>query len=127
MNKFVDEIEKNCYFKFIFSSPFDKKNNKKVVFRRLEEDGTKWQCERFSETQVFHKNISGNEIKDALIDEFGLFKQCCLISESETVTAFNNKGVCSLKRVKTQNKCSGGHNRVKKYFINEGDDVPVMI
>lgn len=131
LDKFINEIENHHYFKFIFSSPFDKSGFKKVVFRAVGDcenlDKCEWLCESFTETQVFHRGISVDDLKGELVRAFGQFKQCCLMSECEAVTAFNNKGKCSLKRVKAQNKCDSGHNRAKKYFINEGDDVPAMI
>ena len=96
MDKFINEIENHNYFKFIFSSPFDKGGFKKVVFRAVGDcenlDKCEWLCESFTETQVFHRGISADDLKGELVRVFGQFKQCCLMSECETVTAFNNKG-----------------------------------
>lgn len=134
MDKFEKEIDNQKVFKYIFSSPLKAQEYKKVVFRKLGEKGCEnekgeslWQCESYTATQVFHKAVNENALKGELIATFKCFKQCCMQSKDETVTAFNNKGKCSLKRVKAQNVCNEAHNRAKKYFINEGDDVPAMV
>ncbi|MGN1227699.1 MAG: class I SAM-dependent methyltransferase [Christensenellales bacterium] len=126
MQKFLNEIKNENNFKYTFSSPFDKNECKKIVYRKVEERETYFQQEKFVENKVFHENIDLSEIENKLMETFSLYKQCCIQSKDETINVFNFDGKIVLKRIKASNKCDLSHNKQKEYFINEYDDVPVL-
>lgn len=127
MNKFKEEIKNAENLKYIFSNPLEKNDYKRVVVRKIDEANALWQQESYTQTQVFHANITAEELSERLEQLFLKYKQCCVQRREETLYAFNNNGECKIKKVAGKNKVQVSHNHKKKYFINEGDDVPVMV
>ncbi|MBQ8749644.1 MAG: SAM-dependent methyltransferase [Clostridia bacterium] len=127
MQKFEKEIQNKDNFKYIFSSPLNKNDAKKIIYRKIEANTIYWQEEKFIENKVIHKNFNEDEISITLINSMQNFKQCCIQNENATINAFNNNGKIAFKKVLRTNKCNLSHNKEKSYFINEGDNVPFLV
>lgn len=92
-----------------------------------------FQVERFSETQVFHENLSGEQAADCLSPLLGPdYRQVLVRLPGREMTAlFSKKGNMQLKTRKTsEDEDAAGrsldHNRKKHYIIEEGTSVPFM-
>ena len=127
LNEKVNEILKLDNFKYIFSSPNDKNDAKKVIFRKIIEKESFWQEEKFVKNQVFHQNINENEIFNHLINSFDRFNQCCAQNKDGNINIFNFGGKIVVKKDKNISNYNMTHNKIKKYIINEGDNIPALI
>lgn len=93
----------------------------------------RYQAEEFTKTQVFHTNLTGQELLDYLVSCFtGRFRQGLLRTESETAQILVGKsGKVTILRKKTENRPVPSlpltHNRSKTYLLPEGTPVPFLV
>ena len=102
----------------------------------LVKDKLVFQSAAYTKTQVFHKNLSKQELAAELESILPLYKQVQLQTSATELTALiNKKGKAAIK-VKKQNnavktkpetdKSHLLHNRTKKYILAEGTVVPFL-
>ena len=125
-DKIIKILELNN-FKYIFSSPKSKTCAKKLIYRKIVENSTFWQEEKYKDSQVFHNNISENEIRQQLLNAFENYTQCCVQNESETLNVFNFNEKIVIKHSQNVTNYKMTHNKQKKYIINEGDHLPALV
>lgn len=118
------------------SNPRKAEEIKKYSIRPvLVKDKLVFQSAAYTKTQVFHRNLSKNELMEEVEKILPLYKQVQLQTvHSELTALINKKGKAAIK-VKKQNpakmKLSSDkshllHNRTKKYILPEGTVVPFL-
>lgn len=119
----------------ILSHPVCPERVKKVKIRPFKHrDGTSFQAEELIGRQAFHKNLSGQEvkqyIKERLEQDFyqaELFSArgtaSVLVSKKGTVTVKSRKTTAEITAVPVLNE----HNRKKQYLLPEGTPVPFLV
>lgn len=114
------------------SDPQKTNEYKKIVVRPVEIKGKKmWQAERFKGAQVFHLNLSNEELPTYFEREIiPFFAQISVCFTDGTTTYFLKNG----KIVKRKNsadvkreKTSESHNREKEFILGEGEPVPALV
>lgn len=114
------------------SDPQKTNEYKKIVVRPVEIKSKKmWQAERFKGAQVFHLNLSNEELPTYFEREIiPFFAQISVCFTDGTTTYFLKNG----KIVKRKNsadvkreKTSESHNREKEFILGEGEPVPALV
>lgn len=134
----LDEILTIDFMEGIFSNSMKTEEIQKVKIRPLLlKDQLKFQTTSYIGKQVFHKNMSKNELIEACEKWFSkedlYFKQLQLKTRNEEITGLiSKKGKVTLKRKKKKGKelefkMDLSHNRVKKYILEEGKMVPFLV
>lgn len=134
----LDEILTIDFMEGIFSNSMKTEEIQKVKIRPLLlKDRLKFQTTSYIGKQVFHKNMSKNELIEACEKWFSkedlYFKQLQLKTRNEEITGLiSKKGKVTLKRKKKKGKelefkMDLSHNRVKKYILEEGKVVPFLV
>jgi len=127
IEKFTNQLSDKDY-KYIFSSPQNKDNAKKVIVRKVDDNKIYWQIEKHLNNQVFHTNIDANELSNCLIDNFNLYNQCCIHSDENIINVFKFGEKVVVKKENQLNKMVPlTHNKQKHYIINEGDEIPALL
>lgn len=89
-----------------------------------------WQAEQYTQNQVFHNNLNLEQMVEFCKQNFKTnFKQInILLTNGEISGCVNKKGNISfLKNNKNKtDKIVTQHNNIKKYFLNEGTDIPFL-
>ena len=113
-------------FKIVLSKG-DDAFRKIVINKKSGKTGDFFQAEKYTDKQVFHKNISMEEL-EAYVAALspGAFKQADAFSEGRCRTLrVSKKGKESLSESKNeQAKKAESHNRTKNYLLPEGTVIP---
>lgn len=120
--------------KIVISNPVEKScEYKKIEILSKQLKGSEcYQVARYTKTQVFHENLAGAELKEALEGMAVLYKQINAYTDStefeikinRNKEAFVNKR--QSMRPKTLDKVAS-NNRKKNYILEEGMDIPAFI
>lgn len=119
--------------KIIISKPVSRQEKyKKIV---VERKGAYDQIARYTEKQVFHENVSGEELEEVCcrMTEGQYLQVNGWSSEYEHMILISRKGKCSYKRKKLAEGATAptpaptGHNRQKNYILEEGQEVPPLV
>ena len=133
----VSEIPNMNQLKIVISNPKSKNN---VKYRKIEishvliKKSILFQIAGYTDTQVFHNNVTYEELKEKLFEYMRVYKQMNIDSseyhidilfnkqgEDRTVVTFKESGkALSAKIVPISN------NRQKNYILPEGTDIPVF-
>lgn len=87
-----------------------------------------YQIENHTSNKVYHKNLTFAEMINQL--PIQNFKQITFEGVGSTLIFFKTKNAYKLKTQTNnikENEINLNHNKTKNYFINEGDNVPVMV
>ena len=121
----------NEIIKITASNPVKDCEFLRIVLRPVVVKGANcFQAEKFRGTQVFHENISVEELSDWLeINVVSSFKQVCVVMRDKDVTYLFSNGKCKrLQKLTAQkHEVNASNNRQKKYILNEGDNIPVLV
>lgn len=116
------------------SNPVKGEEFTKIKIRPLEIKGRlQYQIEEFTKTQVFHKNVTLEELQELFPAYFDdRFRQVQMrLSDEEVQALVSKKGAVSIlkKKAKTEAapKLPLSHNRTKNYILNEGTPVPFLV
>lgn len=115
---------------------FSERKNKDFEYNKIAirpfkaKEGIKWQLEQFKNTQVFHKNLSFEELTD-WIKTTGekQYRQALITSSGMDIhyTIFPDK----TKRKASKNSIASAlpvsHNREKTYLLKEGENIPALV
>ncbi len=89
-----------------------------------------FQVSEYVGTKVFHKNLSGAELKAAITAYINDFKQIQFNMTDSSATVLsgknNNTTVKYKKLAKTREKKDINHNRTKNYILKDGTDIPFL-
>ena len=129
----LEDCNVSDIIKITASKPMDKSVEflRVVLTRVIIKNSECFQAEKFQGNQVFHSNISVDNLKNYLDDNIAeRYKQICIVLPNKTVTyLYSSSG--KVKRIenniKTTQKSNLSQNRRKKYLLNEGDDIPVLV
>ena len=119
--------------KLIISNPFSKSEEYKKII--IENKGKTYQVAKYTEKQVFHENISPEELLNRCIElAENKYKQINGMSATEEhIILVSKKGKCNYKVKKTATdavKLSAkqqGHNRQKNYILKEGMNIEPLV
>ena len=133
LKQYIQSILKATPHKIILSNPFSKSEEYKKII--IENKGKNYQVAKYTEKQVFHENISQEELLDHCITlAENRYKQINGISATEEhIILISKKGNCNYKVKKTATdavKLSAkqqGHNRQKNYILKEGMNIAPLV
>ena len=116
-------------YKMILSNPYRKDEQfRRIVINRL---GDGWQAEKYTEKQVFHENMSEEELKEFLEGAMrqGYRQLNAWDGEREHAVRVSKGGKASYMKKKTAQapKEKTGHNRKKNYILEEGQTIPPLV
>lgn len=126
------ELFRRNPYKIVVSKPGKKTQENKKLNILLKSDY--YQLERYTETQVFHENLSSEQVMERLCLELGdQFFQMNLWTETEEVQILvSRKGAYtvkkkSLKQGDSRPQARREHNRKKHYILEEGQVIPPLV
>lgn len=115
--------------KLTVSNPVSKTSLYKKIVALEKQNG--FQIEKYTEKQVFHQNVSREELADALaLLTQGQFRQVNgFASEGEHILLISKSGACkySVKKNAPAVKIADSHNRKKQYLLEEGAVIPPLV
>lgn len=129
LKQMVESIWETGPYKVILSNGRKQEHSyQKIVLQRLE---TRWQAEKYTKTQVFHENLSEEEVKEYLLGKLETdFRQCnAWDKEQEHMIRISKGGKASYQKMtaKAAPKQKNGHNRKKNYLLEEGTVIPPLV
>ena len=116
-------------YKIILSNPRQKEEPyQKVVLNRLQ---TGWQAEQYTQKQVFHRNLSQEELESYLQEAMSRhYRQCnAWDGEREHTLRISKGGTLTWQKKRTAQapKAKTEHNRKKQYLLEEGKVIPPLV
>lgn len=128
MREYIEAIAESCR-KLIISKPATKQEEyRKIIVQKKE---AFFQMEKYTDKQVFHENLSVEELETALEELMqNHFRQLNGFDiEAEHILLVSKKGVPSYKKKKLQNAVNetATHNRKKNYLLEEGKVIPPLV
>lgn len=128
MREYIEAIAESCS-KLIISKPATKQEEyRKIIVQKKE---AFFQMEKYTDKQVFHENLSVEELETALEELMqNHFRQLNGFDiEAEHILLVSKKGVPSYKKKKLQNAVNetATHNRKKNYLLEEGKVIPPLV
>lgn len=131
LQQILEALQAAGPYKLILSNPVKKQfPYKKMVINRLETNGG-WQVEKYTQKQVFHENKSAAEMQAFLQEALEQdYRQCnAWDGEREHTVRISKGGKVTWQKKKTAQapKAKTGHNRKKKYILEEGTVIPPLV
>lgn len=133
LKKELDEVFKDEIIKIVISNKLSKevKYNKIAVNLKEANKGKFYQIEKFTDKQVFHENISFENIYEKVYECLnGNYKQLSAWSDNYTYDMkISKKGKVFLGKKKSDNSkvVKKGHNKEKNYILKEGMIIEPLI
>ena len=133
LQQYMQSMLRNDIQKIIISNPLSKSEEYKKII--VENKGKNYQIAKYTEKQVFHENVTFEELEDKCIAfAEGRYKQINGISATEEhIILISKKGKCNYKvkkiatdAVKLSAKTEG-HNRQKNYILKEGMNIEPLV
>ena len=133
LKQYLETMLKAEIQKIIISNPFSKSEEYKKII--IENKGKNYQIAKYTDKQVFHENITKEELLGRTTDLVeNRYKQINGMSASEEhIILISKKGNCNYKvkktatdTVKLQAK-QQGHNRQKNYILKEGMNIAPLV
>ncbi len=133
LQQYLQTMLKADMQKIIISNPFSKSEEYKKII--IENKDKKYQIAKYTEKQVFHENITVEELENRCVDLVeNRYKQINGIATAEEhIILVSKKGKCNYKVKKTATdtvKLSAkqqGHNRQKNYILKEGMNIAPLV
>lgn len=113
--------------KLVLSKPTSQNPYKKTEVCKKQSG---WQCSNYTQTQVFHQNISEQELFSHLCQLMEQYRQLnAWTAYSRWDVMISKKGKVTAKRHKESSimETNTQHNRTKQYIIAEGTQVPPLV
>ncbi len=117
----------------IISNPRNKGGVKKIHIRPILLQNKVWfQVASYTEKQVFHENLSKEEVTEKILQLMLEYKQMQLTSKDVAATVLvSKKGTVTIKKknnkVEATKKAELSHNRKKQYLIEPGEKAPFLV
>jgi len=130
LHQILEAIWSEELYKVILSNPAKKSEAEyqKIVCNRLNKG---WQAEKYTQKQVFHENLSAEEMKTFLEEHLGtVYRQCnAWDPEKEHGIRISKGGKVMYQKQKSAQapKAKAGHNRKKNYILEEGTVIPPLV
>ena len=133
LKQYLELMLKSDVQKLIISNPFSKSEEYKKII--IENKGKNYQVAKYTEKQVFHENISREELLEKSIElAENKYKQINGMSANEEhIILVSKKGKCNYKVKKsatdavTLSAKPNGHNRQKNYILKEGMNIAPLV
>ena len=133
LQQYMQSMLRNDMKKIIISNPLSKSEEYKKII--IENKGKNYQIAKYTEKQVFHENVTFEELEDkCIVFAEGRYKQINGISATEEhIILISKKGKCNykVKKIATDTvKLSAkteGHNRQKNYILKEGMNIEPLV
>lgn len=133
LEQYIQSMLKADMQKIIISNPFNKSEELKKII--IENKGKTYQIAKYTEKQVFHENVSCEELAVRCMELVeNHYKQINGMSATEEhIILISKKGKCNYKVKKTATdsvKLTGkteGHNRKKNYILKEGMNIEPLV
>lgn len=110
----TDTLEERCY--------------QKMVCNRISQG---WQVEKYTQKQVFHENLTPEEMRHFLEERLGTeYRQCnAWDQDREHGIRISKSGKAAYQKKRTAQapKAKTGHNRKKNYILEEGTIIPPLV
>ena len=125
---FILNCREHSVYRYVLSAPAKDAVYEKTVISRI--DG-KYQCEQYTVTQVFHRNLREEELAANLQEQIGPgFTQVHAWDETwEYALRISKKGKLLYNRTRTRKAppVRMTHNRKKQYLLEEGTVIPPLV
>ena len=133
LKQYIELMLKSDIQKIIISNPFVKSEEYKKII--IENKGKNYQVAKYTEKQVFHENVSKEELVECCMSlAENRYKQINGMTENEEhIILVSKKGKCNYKVKKTATdavKLTGkeaSHNRKKNYILQEGMNIAPLV
>jgi len=133
LQQYIQSMLKAEMQKIIISNPFNKTEEYKKII--IENKGKNYQIAKYTEKQVFHENVSLDELTDRCVELVeNRYKQINGMSATEEhIILISKKGKCNYKVKKTATDSvkltakTEGHNRKKNYILKEGMNIEPLV
>lgn len=147
----VEQVLRDKPLKVVLSNLRDKTYpyKKTVIHKIIVRNDSVYQIERFTEKQVFHENIRPEELGEAVAELFpvvygqmNIFDECTqsdfkitkkgkLLFHRQQIAKESRKldrqQESEQRRIALEGECLPGHNRKKKYLLEEGMVIPPLV
>lgn len=133
LKQYLETMLKAEIQKIIISNPFSKSEEYKKII--IENKGKNYQIAKYTDKQVFHENITKEELLGRTTDlAENRYKQINGMSASEEhIILISKNGNCTYKVKKTATDAvklqakPQGHNRQKNYILKEGMNIAPLV
>ena len=133
LKQYLETMLKASLQKIIISNPFSKSEGYKKII--IENKGKSYQVAKYTDKQVFHENITQEELFERTNDlAKNKYKQINGMSATEEhIILVSKKGNCTYKVKKTATDTvklaakQQGHNRQKNYILKEGMNIAPLV
>lgn len=133
LKQYIELMFKSDIQKIIISNPMTKSEEYKKI--AIEKKGKTYQIAKYTEKQVFHENITDDELLNRIFEiADGHYKQINGMSATEEhIILISKKGKCNYKVKKTATDAvqltlkETGHNRQKNYILKEGMNIAPLV
>ncbi len=129
MKQYLQKMIEAGVAKFTVSNPVSKTSLYKKIVALEKQKG--FQIEKYTEKQVFHENVTREELAASLcLLTEGKFRQVNGFAPGgEHILLISSKGACkySVKNKASAVKLSADHNRKKQYLLEEGTVIPPLV
>ena len=132
MERYLDEMLTPALTKAVISNPKNKSEEYRKIVVNRKKNG--FQIEKYTEKQVFHENITAEQLGErcaALVGD--RYQQVdAWDSEKQYTLLISKKGKCTFKRKmlgaqKNPAPAADSHNRKKQYILEEGTVIPPLV
>ena len=128
IQEFILNCREHSAYRYVLSAPVKDAVYEKTVISRIE--GI-YQCEQYTKTQVFHRNLREDELITYLQEQIGqCFTQVHAWDETwEYALRISKKGKILYNRTRTRKAppVRMTHNRKKQYLLEEGTVIPPLV
>lgn len=128
IQEFILNCREHSAYRYVLSAPVKDAVYEKTVISRIE--GI-YQCEQYTKTQVFHRNLREDELITYLQEQIGqCFTQVHAWDETwEYALRISKKGKLLYNRTRTRKAppVRMTHNRKKQYLLEEGTVIPPLV
>ena len=128
IQEYILSCMEHSVYRYVLSAPVKGAAYEKTVIRRIE---GKYQCEQYTSTQVFHRNLKEEELREYLKEQIGpVFTQVHAWDEAwEYALRISKKGKLLYNRTKARQAppVRMTHNRKKQYLLEEGTVIPPLV
>ena len=128
LQEYVRACADNGPYRCVLSAPSGKAEYVKTVIQRI---GDGYQCEKYTDTQVFHENIGAELLEEQLLGLLGTaYTQLHAWDGGwEYTLRITKKGKILYNRKKCRQAppVKIGHNRKKRYLVEENTIVPPLV
>lgn len=123
-------IEENNLIKCIFSDSIEYEYSKVILKLIKVKKNNKLQFESFKDNKAYHENFFVNdaEIDEKILNYINNFKQILVKTQGKDLIFSKKKNIFSVsKKDNNLNVIIESQNKMKKYFLNEGEKIDFLI